>query len=141
MLTAIPLFIYVTVIQGMAIGSAGPVPGTGPEMVVALATVAVVLADAFQPAFYLAVSGRQVICLRVEKNGYRPEHLVFAAPLPEVTVAARRRGLVGSRVRISVAGRRQRTLWLAGNGILGRQSAEVIAALQAGGAAVAGRSG
>lgn len=91
-----------------------------------------------QRAFYLVVTGQAVICYRMARRSGAPGPLAFSAPLPAVRAAVGRRSPLGWPVQVRVPGQRPRRLRLSARARWQRDSAEVIAALRAGGATITG---
>jgi hypothetical protein len=88
---------------------------------------------------FMAVTQRQLICYRLTRVGYEPTRLLFGVPLASVRMSSLGNSALRWRsVRYSGPGAGDRGLRLNVHGRWRKDLDEVLAALQAGGAAVEG---
>ena len=91
-----------------------------------------------QKVYFVVVTERQLICHRLSRFTWRPTRLLFTAPLAAAHVTVGGQTPLGQPVRYSGPGPQRQGLHLhVGNRSAGDLE-EVLAALQAGGASVAG---
>jgi hypothetical protein len=117
----------------------GPAFGADASISVIFGTFLMLLFQLRRGPVFLAVTQRQLICYRLARMDNEPTRLLFCAPLAAVRMTSLRRRMPFWRsVRYSGPGTGDRSLRFNVQGNWRKDLDEVLAALQAGGAAVEG---
>jgi hypothetical protein len=124
---------------GGLFGSFNPPSGFGVTVGLGLGPVVLLPLQFWRRPVFVAVTRQQLICCRLSRMGGEPTRLLFRAPLAAVRMTSLRGGALRWRsVRYTGPGADGRGLRLNVHGRWREDLDEVLAALQAGGAAVEG---